>query len=209
MALRESKRRQIVDAAISEFLENGFGGASMDRIATRAMVSKRTVYNHFQSKEDLFRTIVGMAGEEARTTLNVTYDPSRPLRPQLVELGQAEGRLIRSASFMRMMRMAMGEVLRDATLAAELNRCSDHLSIFNAFFAAAKASGALITDDSEMVSSQFIALIKATTFWPSVLSGRPISAEDMDRVVEHGATTIVAAFGAPEADSAPASDQNP
>ena len=54
----ERKRQAILNAAISEFLANGFRGSSMDAISTRAEVSKRTVYNHFESKEALFQAIV-------------------------------------------------------------------------------------------------------------------------------------------------------
>ncbi|MFP4904840.1 TetR/AcrR family transcriptional regulator, partial [Paraburkholderia sp. BR14261] len=43
--LTDRKRAAIVAAAIDEFLASGFDATSMDRIAARANVSKRTVYN--------------------------------------------------------------------------------------------------------------------------------------------------------------------
>ena len=45
------KRLAILDGAIRVFIENGYETSSMDRIAEAAGVSKRTVYNHFPSKE--------------------------------------------------------------------------------------------------------------------------------------------------------------
>ncbi|EPN63565.1 TetR family transcriptional regulator, partial [Pseudomonas syringae pv. actinidiae ICMP 19096] len=54
MRLTDQKRESIVQAAIAEFGDRGFEITSMDRIAARAEVSKRTVYNHFPSKEELF-----------------------------------------------------------------------------------------------------------------------------------------------------------
>lgn len=54
MRLTDQKRESIVQAAIAEFGDRGFEVTSMDRIAARAEVSKRTVYNHFPSKEELF-----------------------------------------------------------------------------------------------------------------------------------------------------------
>lgn len=54
--LTDRKRVAIIDAAIEEFLAAGYDATSMDRIAARANVSKRTVYNHFPSKEALFAT---------------------------------------------------------------------------------------------------------------------------------------------------------
>ena len=52
------KRETIISAAIQIFIEEGFDNASMDRIAERANASKRTVYNHFPSKEELFHAAI-------------------------------------------------------------------------------------------------------------------------------------------------------
>jgi len=50
----DDKEAAIVAAARKTFLAMGFDAASMDAIAAAANVSKRTVYNRFRSKEDLF-----------------------------------------------------------------------------------------------------------------------------------------------------------
>jgi len=50
----DEKTEAIVNAACETFLARGFDGASMDQIALTAGVSKRTVYNRFRSKEELF-----------------------------------------------------------------------------------------------------------------------------------------------------------
>ncbi|MBI1393524.1 MAG: TetR family transcriptional regulator [Alphaproteobacteria bacterium] len=50
----DAKEAAIIAAARTVFLANGFDGASMDAIALTANVSKRTVYNRFASKEQLF-----------------------------------------------------------------------------------------------------------------------------------------------------------
>ena len=53
-----AKRRQILDAAQSLFLEHGFEGTSMDAITAAAGVSKRTLYKYYASKEDLLGDMV-------------------------------------------------------------------------------------------------------------------------------------------------------
>ena len=50
----DEKAHAIVQAARKTFLSRGFDAASMDHIALTAGVSKRTVYNRFRSKEELF-----------------------------------------------------------------------------------------------------------------------------------------------------------
>jgi len=47
------KRQQLVDTAIELFGANGFHATGIDRIAEEAQVSKKTMYQHFRSKEEL------------------------------------------------------------------------------------------------------------------------------------------------------------
>lgn len=55
VAILESK---LVQVALNEFLEHGYGGTSMARIVKVAGVSKTTLYSRFSSKEQLFRAII-------------------------------------------------------------------------------------------------------------------------------------------------------
>ena len=48
-----AKRQQLVDTAIDLFNAHGFHGVGIDRIAEAAHVSKKTMYHHFRSKEEL------------------------------------------------------------------------------------------------------------------------------------------------------------
>ena len=51
-------QRKILAAARETFLRNGFGNTSMDELALSANVARRTLYNQFSSKENLFRAVV-------------------------------------------------------------------------------------------------------------------------------------------------------
>ena len=51
------KAEQILEGATRVFLERGYGGASMDRVAKASGVSKQTLYSHFADKEDLFTAL--------------------------------------------------------------------------------------------------------------------------------------------------------
>ena len=57
-ALMERKRAAIVAAARQVFLENGYAQASMDRIAESAAVSVKTIYRHFENKDELFSAVM-------------------------------------------------------------------------------------------------------------------------------------------------------
>lgn len=69
VAALESK---LLSSALREFLEHGYGGASMARIVKDAGVSKTTLYSRFPSKEHLFRAIVN---HQARTIPPPSVNP--------------------------------------------------------------------------------------------------------------------------------------
>lgn len=67
----DAKEAAIIAAARKTFLARGYDGASMDEIALAAAVSKRTVYNRFRSKEELFAATIE---ESCRRILPVDID---------------------------------------------------------------------------------------------------------------------------------------
>lgn len=48
-----AKRQDIIDTAIQLFAKQGFHATGIDLIAERAKVSKKTMYHHFRSKQEL------------------------------------------------------------------------------------------------------------------------------------------------------------
>ena len=55
---REQRREEILDAAVRLFLEHGYGGVSLDRLATEAKVTKRTIYAYVGDKTEVFTAAV-------------------------------------------------------------------------------------------------------------------------------------------------------
>ncbi|WP_010125710.1 TetR/AcrR family transcriptional regulator [Sphingomonas sp. KC8] len=58
LRLTPEKLESLIDATLGEFLDNGYRGASLDRIATSVRASKATLYRQFGNKEGLFRYAV-------------------------------------------------------------------------------------------------------------------------------------------------------
>ncbi|MCJ8274029.1 MAG: TetR/AcrR family transcriptional regulator, partial [Psychrosphaera sp.] len=90
MARSSKKRVAIINAAISEFKLNGYEATSMDQISMVAEVSKRTVYNHFASKELLFDAIVMQMMTFVSTSVSVIYDGQKELAAQLTDFAEQE-----------------------------------------------------------------------------------------------------------------------
>ncbi len=55
---KEARPEEILQAAIEAFASNGYERTRVDDVATRAGISKGTVYLYFKSKADLFREVV-------------------------------------------------------------------------------------------------------------------------------------------------------
>ncbi|MBU6299745.1 MAG: TetR/AcrR family transcriptional regulator [Alphaproteobacteria bacterium] len=54
---RDAKRLQIVEAAATQFARNGYESTLMDDVAAAAGVSKGSLYDYFENKEDLFYAV--------------------------------------------------------------------------------------------------------------------------------------------------------
>jgi AcrR family transcriptional regulator len=54
----ETRRRLILATATELFQKDGFGGVTLDDIASAIEFSKGTIYNHFGSKEEIYASIL-------------------------------------------------------------------------------------------------------------------------------------------------------
>jgi len=52
--LKSDKQKEIINAAIKEFVQSGFEKASTNEIVKRANISKGSLFNYFNSKKDLY-----------------------------------------------------------------------------------------------------------------------------------------------------------
>jgi AcrR family transcriptional regulator len=73
---RLETRRRILDAAYGLFWRQGFLRVGMDDIAARANVTKRTLYQHFSSKDDLIQSALASSSEFALSRLRQFKRPS-------------------------------------------------------------------------------------------------------------------------------------
>lgn len=55
---RAETRRKILDAAYALFRQRGYSRVTMDDISERAKLTKRTLYNHFESKDQLLADVL-------------------------------------------------------------------------------------------------------------------------------------------------------
>lgn len=183
LTLRQQKHRDIVAAAQIEFMERGFANVSMDAIATRASVSKRTLYNHFPSKDDLFQQISRDLLAQSKGRLRLDYDPSKSLDEQLRAVAELQFDLCQDECFIRSCRMVLPELLSSPEHCNEaLQEAKWSNEPLIDWLQAAQADGRIAPCDLKTVAHLFRSMIDGMFFWPHVIGGRPWP-EGMDRDV--------------------------
>ncbi|WP_310631044.1 TetR/AcrR family transcriptional regulator [Paraburkholderia sp.] len=211
--LTDRKRAAILEAAIEEFLAAGYDATSMDRIAARASVSKRTVYNHFPSKEALFAAILHRLWDAALTGAAPAYRADAPLRAQLLDLLQRKLRLMSDESFLALARVAIAAGIHSPERARDMvARIGEREEDVTVWIRAAAADGRLADAngtngtngapfDPLFAAHQLHALVKAFAFWPQVTMGQPtLSEAEQHNVAQSAADMFLARYARGERD---------
>ena len=194
----ERKRCAILEAAAEEFQANGFEGTSMDRVAERAGVSKRTIYNHFENKEALFEAITDEMIDEIVAISAIRYDPARGLEDQLMEIGRRKIDLMMCPSFMKFARVTIAEHLRTPDMANDAY-CRIHESKdgFRKWIAAGVADGRLVCDDSQVAAEQFESMLSGAAFWPRIFNRPDPSSVKLKKVLSSAVAFFLKYYAAP------------
>ncbi len=193
------KRAAIIEAAAAAFRDEGYEAASMDRIAALAGVSKRTVYNHFGSKDALLGVVFEHFLAQVTARTRIPWDPSRSVSEQLREFAAAKLAMIDDPLWMGLMRMALGVFIQRPELAEQTamsaSASDDGLAVW---LRMAHGAGRLQVEDPGRASSQFWALIKGELFWPSIFSlGAAPPDERRAAIVDAAIELFLCRYGAP------------
>jgi AcrR family transcriptional regulator len=77
--------RRILDAAYTLFYRNGFARVNVDQIAEQADVTKRTLYDHFRSKDELLTAVLELQHGLALARFEKWGARSAPTLSEMVE----------------------------------------------------------------------------------------------------------------------------
>lgn len=184
--LTDRKREAIVRAAVEEFRTAGYEATSMDRIATAAGVSKRTVYNHFPSKDELFALMLEHLWDSSVASVDVAYRADQPLALQLRRLLLQKLEVLADQRFIDLARVAMAEIIHSPERAQRIVcRMGEQESGETAWIRAAIADGRLSAVDPDFAGHQLQGLVKSFAFWPQVTLGQaPLAEAERERVAD-------------------------
>ncbi len=197
LRLTDRKRQAILEAAVSEFQQDGFAGASMNRIAARAGVSKRTVYNHFPSKEDLFNAIIANLVDRSGAGKSIQYDPSMPLDKQLQVIGRDLAHAILNEDFIKLARVVVSRFIQSPEIAIVMSGAREEMRQgLVRWIRAAKRDGRLTIGNPIRAARQFTGLITEFAFWPQLVGTEDApSKREVNRVVNSATQMFLSQYG--------------
>ncbi|MGF1720229.1 TetR/AcrR family transcriptional regulator [Vibrio kyushuensis] len=185
----ELKRDAILQAATEAFKSEGVQATSMDKLAQLAQVSKRTVYNHFKTKEILVMELISQLWKAALVDIVFEYRSDCPLHEQLSTLLTKELSLLSSPEYIDLSRVAFGHFFYDSeTLQQEVAKFSAQETAIHRWLKEAVDDGRLKEMDIDFANSQLHSLIKGSGFWPQLMQMKPmLNSEDMTFIAEQSA----------------------
>ncbi|SRR6266542_373883 len=156
-----AKRRQILAGGRQVFAELGFERASVDLIASRAGVSKATIYNHYEDKKALFVACIAHDAEEMRAGFCACMgEPARDVEQALQLIGEKMMRVFLSPPVVALYRHIIAEAGRFPDLGQTIfdrgpNVIHDAVASYLQQWG---RKGALRIDDARSAAVQFVAL---------------------------------------------------
>lgn len=90
---KEHARRDILLAAAGVFARRGYAAATLQELADAAGFAPPSLYRYFESKEEIFRSLVALVVREMEATFQVPVERSRPLAARLEALLTSQARL--------------------------------------------------------------------------------------------------------------------
>lgn len=186
-----AKRAAILAAATEVFFEEGYGRASMDQVLARTGGSKRTLYNHFRSKEDLFAAIVTSVSDRVLVALRPALGGS--IRETLAMMGGGYLRVLVSPDGRALYRAMVSEASHFPDLAGTFfdngpGRASRHLA---EFLQEKKREGILNVADTQCAAEQFLGMVRGDLHLATVLSNRIPTEHQIDRAVGYAVETFL------------------
>lgn len=192
-------------AARAMFLEKGYAGTTMEEIAARAGLTKRTLYNNYADKDALFREIVTetIAYADAfvrslRTDLTLDAMNGAGVRTALRDLGVRLATAIVRTEIVALRRLLIGE----ARAFPELTRAyydrapGQVVRALTSWFEELTQAGLLRVAGSRRAAGQFAYLVAGEPLDRAVLTGIVPSRRALAEHAREGVDTFLARYGA-------------
>ncbi|MFJ3671104.1 TetR/AcrR family transcriptional regulator [Streptomyces sp. NPDC090106] len=191
------KRAAIMEAATGLFLESGYDGTSLARIAEAAGVSKATLFKQFPTKAALFGAIVTESWETGADG-EASPKPGDPAAG-LTAIGGRYVDLLTRPGMDALFRIVIAEAPRFPEL-ARIQFEHGKMPFFDTvaeYLKAEAEAGQVRIEDVTTAATQFLGMISNHVFWPRLLlPDWDPKGVDTSQVVAEAVATMLARYGA-------------
>ena len=172
---------RILDVATGLFLSDGFGATSIEAIAKRARISKRTFYHRFRGKEELFEAVVRRFIERWMPPFDTALLAAPSLREALVRSAEYMLQVALTPEALALHRVVIAEaprfpglarILNELGAAAGIERISRHLE-------ERVAAGEIRPIDTRFAAEQFILMAVTGPRRRALGLGKPLDAAEL------------------------------
>jgi TetR/AcrR family transcriptional regulator of autoinduction and epiphytic fitness len=183
-ARRNGSREAIVEAAERLFLERGFGSVSMDELAEAAGLARRTLYNQFASKEEIFREmLLRVSGQ-----LEDAFPPGIETQGDVEDVLRLVARMIlelhKHPEYLGFLRMVVADSRQFPWIAEELAAVMEpQTERLMRYLAHVTAMGILDCRNPMLAAHQLMGMLNELSLWPW-MTGRESIAIPAEEVIE-------------------------
>ena len=180
-ARRGGSREAIVEAAERLFLERGFGSVSMDELAEAAGVARRTLYNQFSSKEEIFREMLLGVSRQIEDAFPSGVETQGDVEDVLRMVARMILELHKHKEYLGFLRMVVADSRQFPWIAEEFATIMDpQTERLVRYLAHLTALGILNCRNPLLAAHQFMGMLNELSLWPWMMGreGLPVSAED-------------------------------
>jgi len=178
---RGGSREAIVEAAGRLFLERGFGAVSMDDLAEAAGVARRTLYNQFSSKEEIFRDMLGRVSGQLEDAFPSGVETQGDVEDVLRLVARTILELHKHPEYLGFLRMVVADARQFPWIAEAFAAVMDPMTErLERYLAHLTALGILDCRNPLLAAHQFTGMLNELSLWPWMMGrqGLPVPAED-------------------------------
>jgi len=190
---------RILDVATELFLRHGFGVTSIEAVAKRAGISKRTFYHRFRSKEVLFEAVVRRLIQRWLPPFDQTMPQGLSLSETLGLIGGYMLKVALTPEALALHRMVIAEAQRFPGLARIMHElgAATGIDLIARLFEKYMADGDMRTMDARLAAEQFIMMVVTAPRRRALGLGAVLSEEDLHFWVEFSVTLFLDGSRAP------------
>ena len=183
------KRSAILKSATQLFLQKNYSEISMDEVCQHAEVSKRTLYNHFPTKKELFMEVLQLEWEKLlKIPSQAEIDAIATRLPEEVfATGMSD---VLDVMFSNKMKRLLTIVLTEAHNFPELKSYRGYgmgplFDMFEFYIEKLDEAEYIKVPDAGLAASQYLGMVKEHIYWPWFFGarGKP-SVEERNAVIE-------------------------